>query len=248
VLFDRPPDPGSVLRVGTLTARGATRWGSDTTVPAGATSVSVTLPPGDSVGLSLQSLAGTLPSHRVVITSAGVPYELGGSLSSALVPGPWQAAGFSQGYAVFTVRRPPVPISATAASGGHVPLVVRSNTTKSEQITVNAPGPTTVIRSVAWDSGWKATVSVNGGAAQSIPVRDVDLVQQVRIPAGRDVVTFHYRPPHLLAASLLTLGALVLLGVLLAVWLVRRRRRPHDGTDVGESAHHRRAGVPAPVG
>ena len=41
-------------------------------------------------------------------------------------------------------------------------------------------------------------------------------MQQVRIPAGDDVVTFHYRPPHLLVASVLSLGAIVLLVVLLA--------------------------------
>ena len=81
----------------------------------------------------------------------------------------------------------------------------------------------TVIRSVAWDSGWSATVSVNGGEAHAIPVNDFDLVQQVHLPAGNDVVTFHYRPPHLLLASLLSLGAIALLLVLLAAWLVRRR-------------------------
>ena len=61
-----------------------------------------------------------------------------------------------------------------------------------------------MIRSVAWDSGWSATVSVNGGKAQTIPVKDFDLVQQVHIPAGDDVVSFHYRPPHLLLASVLS--------------------------------------------
>ncbi len=222
--------------------------GSTTPVAAGATRVSVTLPAGASVGLSLQVLSGSLPTHQLVISSAGVPYELAGSLSSALVPGPWRVAGFSQGYAVFTLRRPPEPIAARTASGGRIPVGVVSNTTKSEQVTLDAPGPTTVTRSVAWDSGWKATVSVDGGAARSIPVRDVDLVQQVRIPAGRDVVTFHYGPPHLLAASVLSVGAVVLLVALLGVWLVRRRRSPGESTDVGQTADEPRTGVPTPVG
>jgi len=39
------------------------------------------------------------------------------------------------------------------------------------------------------------------------------------------VVSFHYRPPHLLLASVLSLGAVVLLLVLLGVWLWRRRGR-----------------------
>ena len=62
---------------------------------------------------------------------------------------------------------------------------VLSSTTKSEEIKVDAPSASTVIRSVAWDSGWLATVSVNGGPARSVPVTSFDLVQQVRIPAGR---------------------------------------------------------------
>jgi hypothetical protein len=175
------------------------------------------------VGLSVQVI-GSLPAQRAVITAGGRPYELGGSLSSALVPGPWRQAGFSQGYAVFTLRAPPVPISASTTTGRPLRVEVVSSATKSEEIRVNAPTATTVIRSVAWDSGWSATVSVNGGRAENLPVGSFDLVQRVRIPAGNDLVTFSYRPPHFLVASVLSLGASALLVVLLIVWLVRRRR------------------------
>jgi uncharacterized membrane protein YfhO len=99
-----------------------------------------------------------------------------------------------------------------------------SSSTKSEEIRVDAPSASTVVRSVAWDSGWSATVSVNGRKAENIPVGSFDLVQRVRIPAGDDLVTFHYRPPHFLVASVLSLGASALLVALLIVWLVRRRR------------------------
>jgi hypothetical protein len=45
-------------------------------------------------------------------------------------------------------------------------------------------------------------------------------------------VTFQYRPPHLVLASVLSIGAVGVLVVLLGGWLVlRRRRRPVD-TDV----------------
>ena len=207
---------------------------------------------GPAVGLSIQVLAGSLPSQRAVITVAGQPYELAGSLSSAVVPGPWQLAGFSQGYAVFTLRKPAEPVVASTATGRSLPVHVISSTTKSEQIQLQAPVAATVIRSVAWDSGWSATVSVNGGEAHAIPVNDFDLVQQVHLPAGNDVVTFHYRPRHLLLASLLSLGAIALLLVLLAAWLVRgrrHRRRPSspepDSPPVPEVAA---VGIPERVG
>jgi hypothetical protein len=215
--------PGTLVRLGTLSTSGTTHWSSTMPVATGATSVTAQLPKGAAVGLSLQVI-GSLPAQRAVITVGGRPYELGGSLSSALVPGPWQQAGFSQGYTVFTLRRPPVPISASTTTGRPVPVEVVSSATKSEQVRVNAPSASTVIRSVAWDSGWSATVSVNGGEAENIPVGSFDLVQRVHIPAGNDLVTFRYRPPHLLVASALTFGASALLVVLLVVGLVRRRR------------------------
>jgi hypothetical protein len=124
---------------------------------------------------------------------------------------------------------------------------VLSSTTKSEQIRLRASSPATVIRSVAWDSGWSATVSVNGSEAHSIPLNDVDLVQQVHVPPGNDVVTFHYRPRHLLLASVLSLGSVALLLVLLIVWLVRRRRpsSPEPDAPLPEMASE---GVPERVG
>ena len=182
-------------------------------------------PAGAAIGLSVQVVTGSLPSQRAVISVAGHPYELAGSLSSALVPGPWQVAGFSQGYAVFTLRKPAEPIVASTANGRRLPVQIVSSTTKSEDVRLTAPGPSAVIRSVAWDSGWTATVSVNGGKAQTIPVNDFDLVQAGPHSGRRRSGLVPLRPRHLLLASILSLGAIVLLLALLGVWLVRLRRR-----------------------
>jgi len=71
-------------------------------------------------------------------------------------------------------------------------------------------------------------------------------VQRVRIPAGHDVVTFRYRPPHLVLASVLSLGAVGLLLALLGGWLVVRwRRRPDPAATVPEA--RLREEQPAPV-
>ena len=106
-----PPAPAPWCAFGSLSADGSTRWGALVPVAAGTNHVTGPLPKGNAVGLSLQ-VVGSLPSQRAVVNVAGRPYELGGSLSSALVPGPWRLAGFSQGYAVFTLQQPPVPITA----------------------------------------------------------------------------------------------------------------------------------------
>jgi hypothetical protein len=180
------------------------------------------------VGLSAQVLTGAIPAQRAVVSVAGQPYELAGSLSTALTPGPWQLAGFAQGYAVFTLRKPAEPLVASTTNGRRLPVQVLSSTTKSEDVRVRAPAASTLTRSVAWDSGWSATVSVNGGKARNIPLNDFNLVQQVRIPAGDDVVSFHYRPRHLLLASVLSLGAVALLLALLGMTVLRWRRRRRE--------------------
>ncbi|MFZ0252081.1 MAG: hypothetical protein WAL61_19215 [Acidimicrobiales bacterium] len=233
LVLDQPAAPGTAVRFGALLADGSTRWGGAVPVPAGATAVTGRHPGGAAIGLSVRVVAGALPSQRAAISVLGHSYELSGSLSSALVPGPWQLAGMSQGYAVFTLRKPAEPIVASTTAGRRLPVRVLSSTTKSEDVRVDAPASSTVTRSVAWDSGWSATVSVNGGEPRTIPVNDFDLVQQVRIPAGDDLISFHYRPRHLLLASILSLGTVVLLAIL-AAWFSRRlRRRPSTSPVAG---------------
>jgi hypothetical protein len=231
LILTRPVGQGVVVRFGALNQAGATHWGVAVAARPGQSRITVRLPQGDAVGLTLQVL-GTLPAHRVVVSVDGRLYELGGSLSSAVVPERWRQAGTSQGYAIFVFRQPPEPISALTATGTRLPLVVLSSTTKSEQVRVQAPAGGRVIRSVAWDSGWTGSVSVNGGPPRTAEVEQVNLIQEIRIPPGNDVVTFHYRPPHLVVASVLSLGATAFLVVLLLGWLVvRRSRKPEKESE-----------------
>jgi hypothetical protein len=77
-------------------------------------------------------------------------------------------------------------------------------------------------------------------------VHSYDLVQRVQIPAGHDVVTFNYRPPHLVVASVLSLGAVGLLLALLGGWLVVRwRRRPNPAVTTPEARPREEQPVPA---
>jgi hypothetical protein len=247
LLFEGPPGASTTIRFGALDANGTTRWGPFVPVTAGAQSVTGRVPPGNAIGLSVQA-GGTVPvpPYRAVIGVGGHAYELGGALSTAVTPGPWRLAGASLGYAVFVSAKAPVPISATTTSSRPLRVQVIANNTKSETVRVDAPGPATIVRSVAWDQGWKGSVSVNGAAARSVPVDSYDLVQRVQIPAGHDVVTFRYRPPHLLLASVLSLGAVGVLLALLSGWLVVRWRRRSDHEVTAPEAH-RREEQPVPV-
>jgi hypothetical protein len=228
LLFTQPVPAGTALRFGVLGLDGKVRWAAPRTVPSGASSVSMPLPSERAVGLEVEAL-GPVPSAQAVVTAGGRPYELRGALSSAVVPDTWRQVGELQGFTVFTSRRPPEPITAVTPDGRRVPVRVLSSSAKSETVRVDAPGPVSVIRSVAWDSGWKGSVSVNGGPARSVPVRSDHLVQRISVPAGDDEVTFRYRPPHLLLGAVLSIGAIAFLIALGVVWLVRRRSREASG-------------------
>ena len=234
---------GRVVRFGALMADGTTRWGAPVSVSCGRQHGDRSASGWRRDRVVGPGAGGLVPAQRAVVSVAGHPYELAGSLSSALVPGPWQLAGFSQGYAVFTLRKPAEPIAASTANGRRLPVQVVSSTTKSEQIRLHAPAPSTVIRSVAWDSGWSATVSVNGGKAQKIARQRLRPRPAGPHPAGNDLVTFHYRPRHLLLAAILSLGAIAFLLALLGVWLVRRRRPRSESDDPAVEAGWHRMGA-----
>jgi hypothetical protein len=234
LLFTHATGSAALVRFGLLRADGSTSWGPTVSLRAGATRADAHLPRGEGIGLSVQ-VVGSLPAHQAVIAVGGRSYELDGSLSSTVVPGPWHQVGTAQGYVVYTSAKRPKPITASTENGRPLAVKVLSSTTKSEQVSVDAPGPSSVIRSVAWDSGWQANISVNGGASHVVTVHSYDLVQKVNIPAGHVVVTFHYRPPHLTAASLLSIGAVAVLLAILVGWLVVRRRRDPENTASSES-------------
>jgi hypothetical protein len=233
LLFTHATGSTALVRLGLLRADGSTSWGPSMSLRSGATRVGAQLPRGQGIGLSVQ-VVGSLPAHQAVIAVGGQSYELAGSLSSTVVPGPWHQAGTAQGYVVYTSAKRPRPITASTENGRSLAVRVLSSTTKSEQVSVDAPRPSSVIRSVAWDSGWQATISVNGGASHVVTVHSYELVQKVNIPAGHVVVTFRYRPPHLTAASVLSVGAVAVLLALLVGWFVVRRRR--DGVATASSA------------
>jgi hypothetical protein len=236
LVFTRAASAGAIVRLGTVGSNRSVSWLAPVAVQAGDTSVTEHLPSSAAEGLSVQVVSGSLPSQTAVITDGGQAYELSGSLSSIVEPQTWSVVGTSEGYVVYLMRKPPVPITAEAASGRTIPVRVLSSTTKSEQVEVDAPVPVDVIRSVAWDSGWTASVAVNGGPSRTARVGSVDLVQVVHAPSGRVVVTFHYRPPHLTVATVFSVGALAFLGVLAvgaAASTFRRRRReqPESSSD-----------------
>jgi len=173
----------------------------------------------------------TIGAVVVVTHSPAARLLLDGSLQGALVPPQWSYAGRLGPFAAFvnrdaagrawlqptTSRTPDVHHRAAGrlrtvadASGG------------TQQMLVTVTRPTLLVRSVAYQPGWTAELARPGGMpGRSAPVERLGLLQAVRLPAGRYLVTWHYAPRGLLVGLGVTIAALVVAGGLVAV---NRRR------------------------
>jgi hypothetical protein len=167
--------------------------------------------------------SGRLPPHQSVIVVGTQTYELDGALSSAVRPGPWHQQGAVDRYTLYVRTQAPASVHAVTQDHDPAPAVtVLAQSDNTESIRVHATAPVVVVRNVAWDGGWRATVSSNGGPEVTVPVDKRGLVQQVALPAGTDVVRFSYQPRHWLVASVLSEGAALLL-LLLVIDIALRR-------------------------
>ncbi len=204
------------IRFGTVTTSGQTMWGPPVAVAPGARSVGSRLPGASAVSLVVQVISGRLPPHQADVVVGKRTYELDGALSSAVRPGPWRQLGVVDRYTLFVRTHAPASVYALASGHDAPPVVdVLTQSDNAASVRVRSRGPVVVVRDVAWDGGWRASVSSNGGPPVTVPVVKRGLVQQVALPAGSDVVRFSYQPRHWLVASLLSEGAALLLLLLL---------------------------------
>jgi hypothetical protein len=214
------------IRFGTLGPRGGTDWGPAVSVARGARSVGSMLPRGTAVGLVVQVVSGRLPRHQSDVVVGHEAYELDGALSSAVQPGPWRQQGSVDRYTLYVSTRVPTPVYTVARRDAPAPRVdVLAQSDNAESVRLRARTPVLLVRDVAWDGGWQASISSNGGPAETVPVGQRGLVQQVPVPAGSDVVTFSYQPRHWLVASVLSEGASLFLLLLLAECVLRASSR-----------------------
>jgi hypothetical protein len=224
LLFGSPASL-AVVRFGVVPAVGPTKWGPAVKVDAGATEVTGSVPAARSSGVAVQVLFGSVPAEKAIATIGGRQYSLDGALSSAIQTGTWRQAGTVQRFTVYVKKKGPTPIYALQGGRTGPGLTIENNQTKTETVRVHATAPTTIVRDVAWDPGWRGTVRVNGGPAQKVTVGQHGLVQEIVVPAGVDEVTFSYTPPHFLVASVLSLAGVVVSLAALVIVLVRRWRR-----------------------
>ncbi len=173
VLLTAPAPVGGVrIRFGTVHADGATTWGAPVTVVTGARSAAGRLPPGAAVGLAVHVISGRLPPHQATIAEGTRTYELDGSLSNVVRPGLWRPSASIDHYSLFARTAAPHPLYAVPHAGDPSPHIsVVSDAANAETFRVRTASPAVVVRDVAWDAGWHASVSVNGGPPEPLTRR-----------------------------------------------------------------------------
>ena len=184
------------------------------------------------------TLSGGIPgpcrTRRRSPRGAGLRYTLDGGLQDALGQSGWAFTGTWAGFARFQQPsvRPPVWLQNGPRGATATQVSLSDDGTEVDRVTTTAT--VMLVRSESNLPGWQATVTpTGGGRSRSLPIRSVELIQGVDLPAGSWTVTFSYRAPGLdlgLALSLLGTGAVLMVA---GVWATRRGRARRTGVRLG---------------
>lgn len=231
-------DDSDDLRVGLVSADGHTAWSTLVAAASG----------GSDRGALVARWAVAVPAVELVVAERGpraAALHLGaptleapdggrlvadGVLQGALVAPHWTYAGRDGSFAIFKDRSAAAPLEARPvdADGAGRASVRRLSGPRlmPTSAAVSSTAGADVVRAVAAIPGWHALWQPAGGhTAKLLPVRADGVVQSVRVPAGRGVLTWRYDAPELATGEALTLGALGALAAIVAAALLVRRRR-----------------------
>jgi len=231
-------------RVGLLEPAGGTEWlpAADVRVAPGGLAVDLPAPTA-AAGLVVQN-PGTAPFRvgipTVATTEAGTVL-LNGRLQAWVTTPHWTYTGTIGSFGVFRNAGPRGWAWAEGPGGGAPPAGTTVSTAApardgSQQVTIHATGPARVVRSMAWATGWHATVTpVDPGAgrptgpSRAATVERTGILQVVAVPAaGTYRLSFTYHS----TSAVVGIAVSALTGLALLAWSVaevvgtRRRRRP----------------------
>jgi hypothetical protein len=238
--------PGTATpAVGVLGPHGAIRWPA-TVVRRDAGGWSVRFArPQLAAGIVVDGPARSISDTSTVGGIDG-RWAFDGAFQDAVGTQGWRFTGTWDGvFARFVRVHVRGPVWLASPSPGSSVREVEATDWGSAVDRVVATRPVTVVWSESFLPGWHAELApaAAGGrpgrpsGPERLTVERHGLVQSVRVPRGRWVLTFVYRAPHLslgIAGSLVGAAGFVALGVATAFGRRRRRRRPVPGGPAGE--------------
>jgi hypothetical protein len=163
-----------------------------------------------------------------VYLGSGAPVQLDTPFQYAVATGAWRLSDTLRGFAVLRARHVSARAWLNPRVAGSTVENVRDAPWGDAWITVSGASPVTLVRSMAYLPGWRASAVDARGHARELTVARHGLVQSVNVPAGRWTIHFHYHAPHIeLGVALSALSAVSWLGV---VGLLVARHRRTRGT------------------
>jgi uncharacterized membrane protein len=156
-----------------------------------------------------------------------VTYQLNSPMQEALDSSKWKLTDTVGTFSVFKAVTVQPSVWLTPSSRGTVSHVTNA-AWGDTWADVHAPSAVTLVRSVDYLPGWRATaVNSTTGQSETLKVTRNGLIQQVAVPSGDWRIHFHYHAPHIelgLAASFAG-GALIIGAGAYLVVDDRRRRK-----------------------
>ena len=174
-------------------------------------------------GFVLHSPSGVRLGSALVTLEGGATYQLTTPFQQAVATRSWRLRETSGSLAYFraTSLLPSAWVSSLAT--GHIESV-RNALWGDTWVRVHATARTTVLHSVEWIPGWRASAQrVGSSRVLDLTVHRSGLIQSVSVPPGEWVIHFHYHAPHI---ELGLIGSLLGGLMLVAALVLRRRRRP----------------------
>jgi hypothetical protein len=155
-----------------------------------------------------------------------ITYDLNSPMQEALDSSYWQLSDTVGTFSVFKALTVKSSVWLTSPSSGtisHLDDAAYGDT----WVTVHATSPVTLVRSMAYLPGWRATaLNTTSGKSEALKVSRNGLIQQVSVPIGDWNIHFHYHAPYIevsLAASIV--GSVLIIGVGVYLVVDERRRR-----------------------
>lgn len=208
--------------------RGTVRWGAAWPSPP------------DAVALVVEAESTVLVSLPTVTEDDGHAYVLDGTMQRAMVAPRWAYEGQDGAFAVFVDRAARPPLSLLPLRGGslHGASVRRVSgpPLQPDAAVVTSRHGVDVVRAVAAAPGWTAWWQPSSGAGRHagmprrLALHRRGVVEVVRVPAGRGIVSWRYVAPGLLVGGIASAVAVLLVIVLLlAAAACGRRSRNRPG-------------------
>ncbi len=211
----------SGVKVGLVGPAGDVYWPQSWNVSQAGTGFLSLTTPFQAIGIEIENLSSSATIHvsnLIIYDNGPTNYALQGPLAGYLQPSNWTMVGPAFGYEQFSLKASENSAYILPAAGpGASYRILSGSLDGNVDIETQSLGPVKFVRSVAYQSGWKALlINQANGVESSENIVPDGLVQGLTIPPGHYLIKIVYQPRYLIISEYLSLIGLVVI-ILMAV-------------------------------